>query len=114
ALPALAGGGGHRLALLGEAVPLPAIGTAAQPLRALEAAGLAGEDGADLVHGRTRRIDRTVIRPSRTGPPSARRPSPPPRSPPPAPARLGRRRSACRPDRTARGAAARTSGRRRG
>ena len=36
------------LALLGEAVPLAAVGAAAQPLRALEAAGLAGEDRLDL------------------------------------------------------------------
>src|SRR6185503_8593419 len=41
---ALARGRQGFLSLLGEAVPLAAVGAAPEPLRALEAAGLAGEE----------------------------------------------------------------------
>jgi len=46
---------GHLLPLFDEAVPLAAVGAPAEPLGALEAAGLALEHGANgLAHGRNR------------------------------------------------------------
>ena len=46
--PRARGGRRRLLPLLREAVPLAAVGAAAEPLRALEAAGLAGEDRLEL------------------------------------------------------------------
>jgi hypothetical protein len=56
--PASLCGRGCLLALLGEAVPLAAVRAAPQPLRALEAAGLAGEDGLGLAQRHEGRLPR--------------------------------------------------------